>query len=134
MTSVDSDSFFSINTVSINMSSANGILSNCNQQELFLMSVRNGYSGSFLDFSGKACFSSLTDSGTVKTTRSVLVINPALDLSLGNPAITNNSSGQFSFQINISCTNNYNEVVTPEIVIICANTGVMTTQLGESTF
>ena len=134
MESTDSDSFFSINSVSINMSSQNGILSNCNQQELFRMSVKNGYSGSFLDFSGKAAYSSLSTSGIVKTTGSILVINPALDLSLGNPAISNGSSGQFAFQINLSATNNYNEVVTPEIVIICCNSGLISTQLGESTF
>jgi hypothetical protein len=134
MRSTESDSFFSINTVSINMSSQNGVLSNMNQEALFMMSVKNGYSGSFYDFSGQACFSSLSQSGVVKTTGSILVINPALDLSLGNASITNSSSGQFSFQINMSVTNNYSEIISPEIVIICANTGIITSQLGESTF
>jgi hypothetical protein len=134
MTSTDSDSFFSINTVSINMSTQNGILSNMNQQALFMMSAKNGYSGSYYDFSGQANYSSLSTSGKVATTGSVLVINPSLDLSLGSPQITNNSIGQFSFQINMSVTNNYSEDVMSEICIICANSGIITSSLGESTF
>ena len=134
MSSTDSDSFFTISGVSINMSTASEILSSCTQQDLYCMSVRNGYSGSFLEFSGKACQSTLNTitSNIVKTTGSILVINTAIDLSLGSVNITNNSIGQFTFQIKISCTNNYEEYLSPEIMIISCNQGLLTNQLGVS--
>jgi hypothetical protein len=68
----------------------------------------------------------------VKTTGSILVLNPAYDLSLGSADVTGGSIGQFSVQFQITVTNNYDTDVKPEIVMICANQGLITTQLGSS--
>ena len=46
--------------------------------------------------------------------------------------MTNGSIGQFSVQFQITVTNNYDTDIKPEIVLICANEGLLTTQLGSS--
>lgn len=144
-TSKDSDSFFTINSIAINMSNNSGVLSNCSAQELWRMSIRNGSTQSWSEFSGRATKSTMETfqpstgsvvaaytSNIIKTTGSILVIDPAYDLSLGNSEITNNSIGQYSMQFSISITNNYSEDVAPEIMLICCNSGLLSTQLGTS--
>jgi hypothetical protein len=144
MTSKDSDSFLTINAIGINMANSSGILSNCSQQELWRMSIRNGSTQNFSEFCGKAAKATLQSfayagtttnnftSNVVKTTGSILVLNPAYDLSLGSADVTGGSIGQFSVQFQITVTNNYDTDVKPEIVMICANQGLITTQLGSS--
>jgi hypothetical protein len=144
MNSTDSDSFFTINSIGINMANSSGILSNCSSQELWRMSIRNGSTQSWLEFSGKAAkatvqsFAVKTEdsanftSNVVKTTGSILILNPAYDLSLGSADVTGGSIGQFSVQFQITVTNNYDTAIKPEILLICANEGLLTTQLGSS--
>jgi hypothetical protein len=143
MNSTDSDSFLTIKSISINMANNSGILSNSSQQELWRMSIRNGSTQSFNEFSGKASNALLQTYNTLdpqviysnsvtNTIGSILVLDPAYDLSLGNPEITDGSIGQFSLQFKIRVQNNYSTDVQPEICLICANNGLITTQSGSS--
>jgi hypothetical protein len=129
----DTDSWFGINNISINMNNQSGLLSSASQHDLWRMSRSAGSQQSWPEFSGNTMFNNNeTGVGTlVKTTGSLLALSPSLHLSLP-PFLANGSLGQFSLQFNINVTNNYNESIQPEILLICCNAGVMTLQSGSA--
>jgi hypothetical protein len=136
MTAKDSNSFFKINSISLNLNNQSGLLSNCTPYDLWRMSVKNGSTQSWSEFSGQATYKD-TASGAgrlVSTTGSLLVINPAYDLSLPD-YLSCGSIGNYNFQYNISCTNTVSlagETISPELCTITANSGVFVSQQGQS--
>ena len=76
---------------------------------------------------------------TPVTTGSLLIINPAYDLSLPD-YITSGSLGNYNFQFTVGVTNQFTALpwdaavlgITPEIVTITVNSGIMSTQQGVS--
>jgi hypothetical protein len=129
----DSASFFTINSISINLNNQSGLLSSATQADLWRMSVNNNSTQSFAEFSGEANGSSalLGVPVVVPTTGSILIINPAKDLSLPD-YLSCSSIGQFNFQFRINVTNNYSTTITPEILVITANSGIFVNQAGSS--
>jgi hypothetical protein len=129
----DTDSWFSINNISVNLNNQSGLLSSASQNDLWRMSRSAGSHQSWPEFSGSAMFND-NETGVgklVKTTGSLLVLSPSLHLSLP-PFLANGSLGQFSLQFNINVTNNYSESIQPEILLICCNAGIMTLQAGSA--
>jgi len=138
----DANAFLPINSVSINFNNASGLLSSATRNDLWRMSRVNGCQQSWYEFSGKATKYSAAGDGvvtdanrliayTVATTGSLLLINPSRDLSL--PAyLSNGSLGQFNFQISLNVSNYSNANITPELVVITANSGVFSTIAGSS--
>jgi hypothetical protein len=133
----NSDSFFTINNISINLNNQSGLLSSANARELWTMSQDNNSSQSFAEFSGLQMINNnATGCGTiVPTTGSLLVLSPA-QLSLPS-FLSSGSVGNFNFQFQISVTNFYSDSqypngIQPEICIICANSGIFSTQQGTS--
>jgi hypothetical protein len=129
----DTSSFLTINNIRLNFNNSSGLLASATQQDLYEMSVRNGSAQSFYEWSG---ISQNNDqaSGLIKylpTTGSVLVINPSLDLSLPS-YLTASSLGQFQLQFNLQVTNQYPFQVTPEICVVCVNSGIFVTTQGTS--
>jgi len=129
----DSASFLTINQISINLNNQSGLLSSATQPDLWRISVNNCSTQSWAEFSGRAIGSNpLTGLPTNEyTTGSILVLNPAKDLSLPD-YLSCSSIGQFNFQFQINVTNNYSSSVTPEILVITANSGIFCTQAGSS--
>lgn len=130
----DSSTFLAIKKITVSLSNSQGLLSNAEQVDLWKMSVRNGSSQSFEEFSGLA--SSISDDGATPvrtlTTGSLLIINPALDLSLPS-YLSNGSIGQFNFTMNITYENIFTGTAfNPEVCVICCNSGTMTTVSGSS--
>jgi hypothetical protein len=133
MTNADSDSFFPITSVSVNLNNQSGLLSSCSPQQLWKLSVEAGSSQSYNEWRGvQNVNNNNTGAGSeIKTIGSLLVLSPAMALSL--PAMLSSGSiGQFQMQIQITCTNPYSTAITPEIVIICANSGIMVNASGSS--
>lgn len=147
----DSSSFLTIKKISINFNNSSGLLSSANQQQLYLMSYKNGSGQSFYEFNGYAknnytgvqfingagdivnttVDTTLVGKGTsVGTTGSMLVISP-IDLSLP-PYLSCGSLGQFNLTFTIDVYNQFNQAITPEICVITVNSGFFTTQLGSS--
>jgi hypothetical protein len=125
-------SFFTINGVSCNFNNASGLLSSYTSAQLWEASIAAGSNQSFTEWSGKALQNNVDGKGTVVgTTGSLLVINPSMLLSLPN-YLSCGSLGNFQFQIRLNVTNNYASAVSPEIVIITANSGIFVTQQGQS--
>jgi len=131
-TTADSDSFFKINSIQISLNNQSGLLSTATPYDLWRLSCEAGSSQSFLEFNGEALNNSATSVGSlVSTTGSLLVLSPSQCLSL--PAMLSSGSiGQFNFQITLNVTNPYGSTITPEIVIITANSGIMVNQNGSS--
>jgi len=126
-------SFLTINSVSINLNNQSGLLSSSSQYDLWRLSIKNGSTQSWLEFSGQSL---VNDNATgvgvlIPTTGSLLVLNPAYDLSLPD-YISCGSLGNYNFQFQCSVTNQYGFSIQPEIIVICVNSGIFTTQQGVS--
>lgn len=139
-TGLDPTTFFPITSVSVNFNNASGLLSSASQHQLYEMSRDNGVQQSWLEWSGRVnSYTSANDAPALTDVNvlsrlsagSVLAINPAKDLSL--PAyLSNGSIGQFNLQLNVSAINYSSVDITPEIVVICCNSGVFSTIAGSS--
>lgn len=129
----DSAGFLTINNISINLNNQAGLLSSAQPQDLWRISVNNHSTQSWAEFSGTANVSNGTNGlpTEVDTTGSILVINPAKDLSLPD-YLSCSSIGQFNFQFSINVTNKYAVNIQPEILVITANSGIFVTQAGSS--
>lgn len=129
----DSSSFLRINSISVNLNNTSGLLSSATAQDLWRISVNNHSTQSWAEFSGQASVANnATGIGSfVSTTGSLLILSPAYDLSLPD-YLSCGSIGQYNFQFNINVTNIDASPVTPEIVIICVNSGIFTTLSGSS--
>ena len=131
-TITDSSTFLAIKKITVSLSNSQGLLSNAEQVDLWKMSVRNGSSQSFEEFSGLASSGSGAKPERTLTTGSLLIINPALDLSLPS-FLSNGSIGQFNFTMNITYENIFTgKTFRPEVCVICCNSGTMTTISGSS--
>ncbi len=137
MTINDPNAFFQVNNISINLNNQSGLLSSASAYDLWRLSVKNGSTQSWREFSGVAnVATAATGTGSnINTTGSLLVINPAYDLSLPD-YITCGSLGNYNFQFQIGATNTLSPAggaaITPEICVIAVNSGIMTTQQGVS--
>jgi len=129
----DSSTFLKINSISVNLNNTSGLLSSATAQDLWRISVNNHSTQSWAEFSS---FTNNADNATgvgsqITTTGSLLVLSPAYDLSLPD-FLSSGSIGQYNFQFSINVTNNNGSTITPEICIICVNSGIFTTVAGSS--
>jgi hypothetical protein len=125
------DGFLSVAGVSITFNNQSGLLASANVSNLYNISKSNGSNQSFYSFRGTAN-AVQTNAMTVPTLGSMIVINPAKDLSL-NGLLSNGSIGQFNVQITLTgVTNQYPFAVRPEGILMVLNEGFMVTQLGNS--
>jgi len=134
----DASAFLTINNISINLNNQSGLLSSASAYDLWRMSVKNGSTQSWAEFSGQASQSvplapaTINGGGhSIASTGSLLVINPAYDLSLPD-YITCGSLGNYNFQFQVNATNQFSSTISPEIIVVCVNSGIFTTQQGVS--
>lgn len=138
-----SDSFLPISGVNITFNNASGLLSTFSQQQLWRMSRKNGCKQSWLEWSGYASqlpapganpytAAQANAANVVGTCGGVLVIDPALDLSLQQPYLTDGSQGQFQLQMQLTYTNQSADTFNPEIVVVIFNSGLLSTVAGNS--
>lgn len=132
-TTSDTDSFMPISGVNITFNNRAGICSGMTTQNLYTTSRENGYNGSWLEFSGqaRATINSQNVTGIIYTSGSVLVLELGKDIPLG-PAESAGSQGNYTVQFNLTVTNNYSVAVTPEICLVCVNSGAFVIQDGSS--
>lgn len=128
----DPAGFLAITGISINLNNQSGLLSSASAYDLWKMSVRNGSTQSWAEFSGlsQKAVATAVNGVVVPTTGALLVINPAYDLSLPD-YISCGSLGNYNFQAQIGV---FNQLATmnPEIIIITVNSGIFSTQQGVS--
>jgi hypothetical protein len=125
-------SFLPIQNIVCNFNNASGLLSSATQVDLWKMSMRNGSSQNFNEFFGAASVSDGNGYGEqIPTTGAMLVINPTIDFGLPN-YLSAGSQGNYNFQFNLSVYNTQAYPITPELVLICVNSGIMVTSQGVS--
>ena len=129
----NTSSFLAIKNISVNFNNSSGLLATASQQDLYNLSVRNGSAQSFYEFCGQASTNDNATGGVtlVPTTGSVLVLNPCYDFSLPS-YLSASSLGQYQLQFNITLFNQFPDDIQPEIMIICCNSGLFSTQQGTS--
>jgi len=135
LTTYDADFFFVISNLNITFANKAGLLSGASQQQLYNMSTKNLLQEIYYEFVGKgvsATTDTLTGITTVPTIGSVIVIDPALDLSL-DLEYSNNSTGQFNMTFQCTIQNqtakNYNNF---NLYLVCINGGIFSTENGQS--
>ena len=131
-TSKNSDSFYTINSVSVNFNNVSGILSSATQQELWLLSQKAGSSQSWSEFSGSTNKSSATGlAGTIPTTGSILALQPAYSFNLPE-YLSASSLGSFNLQFAVTVKNQSAVSSAIEVVVITITSGYITTHQGTT--
>lgn len=134
MTTYDSNFFLTITESDFNFANRSGVLSSASQVDLYNMSVRNGLQMNYYEFSGEGVSNSPDgDPEIVPTIGSILVVDPANDLSIASE-YTNMSKGQFNMQFSIDVYNQTDQDITPTMYMICVSSDVFITERGTSRF
>ena len=128
-TTFDSSSFMCISNIVINFNNSSGLLSNFTQQDLWKLSVKGGSNQSWNAFSGFSYGNNATGSGEPVSTIGSLLVIPADQLSLPN-YLCSGSQGNFNVQYTVTCYNTQQIAVPVELVLICANSGIIISQQG----
>lgn len=140
--------FLPITSISVNLNNTSGLLSSATQADLYRISRNNHSKQTWDAFRGRGrvyscpkpastiASNTLETTGAmgyvdIATTGSILVLNPAYDLSIPD-YLSSGSLGAYNFQFSVTCENYNDYASTPEIVVICANSGVFSTIAGSS--
>jgi len=131
----DPATFLAIRQISVNLNNASGLLASATQNDLWRMSVKNGSNQTWAQFSGNASKVAPNYAGNgilqVATGGSLLVLDPALDLSLPD-YITDGSLGNYNLSITVYFANQTAQSFAPEVCLVCVNQGILTTVQGVS--
>ena len=124
-----------ITGISVNLNNSSGLLASATPQSLWAMSVKNGSKQTWAQFSGQSnAFATRTATNAgisvQPTTGSLLVLSPT-DLSLPD-YLAPGCIGSYNFQIRLSVAQYTGAAITPEIVVMCVNSGLFSTTAGSS--
>lgn len=135
MTIRDAEYGCAITGVSINLNNSSGLLSSATAQSLWALSVKNGSKQTWAQFSGQTnafITRNATNAGisAQATTGAILVLSPT-DLSLPD-YLAPGCIGSYNFQARVSVAQYTGASITPEIVVMCVNSGIFSTVAGSS--
>jgi hypothetical protein len=135
MTIHDAEYGCAITGISVNLNNSSGLLSTMNAQQLWALSVKNGSKQSWGQFSGQTNVFTTRNAtnagiGVQPTTGSLLVLSPT-DLSLPD-YLAPGCIGSYNFQAKITCAQHTGASITPEVVVMCVNSGIFVTTAGSS--
>jgi len=129
----DTDSFLAIRGISINFNNQSGILSTATPYDLYRYSVNAGSNQSFDEFYGLANRVGVAGLEPVPTTGSLLCLDFAEAIQLNDDFYASGSLGNFQFQFNLSCVNQFNsQDANWELVLITVNSGLFVCERGTS--
>ena len=134
-----SDFFLPITNLSISFNNRVSLLSQFSPSELYALSKRNGLKNvDFFQFLGSAQrYNAAQDSinaalNTLYLAGSIIIIDPARDLSISNPYISDASTGQFNLSWKADVKNNKATAVTFELVTLLFNSRMLLCSSGNS--
>lgn len=131
----DTDSFYPIESVSINFNNQSGILSSAQTTDLYRYSVENGSNQSWLEFYGNANVVDPTTNGgrSIRTSGSMLILEFGKDIQITEDFYAPGSLANINLQVRINVRNNTTDVNPPvEVVLITLNSGVFICERGTS--
>jgi hypothetical protein len=125
-TARDPDALCPLSNLSVSFNNRTSLLSGMSVDELYLMSKRNGLQNvDFYQFLGLASKpNDAFDAGAngvlndLYLAGSIILLNPARDLSISNPFVSNSSTGQFNFSWSANVTNNTDNQINVELVCV----------------
>lgn len=129
--SKNSDSFFTIKSISVNFNNVSGLLASCTPQELWLLSQKAGSSQAYNEFSGYNYAAGNNTGEWVPSTGSLLVLQPAFCFNLPD-YLSSSSLGSYNLQFDLTLYNQSNDNITPEIVVISVTSGYMSIHQGSA--
>lgn len=128
------DTFFSIESISVNWNNNSGLLSSASKQDLYYMSAKNGFEGSWAEWSGGPVQRMLGGSPVenLGTIGSVLCVEFGSDIGLDDlecPGML----GTYQLQYNVTVKNvNQTDAITPTLYTIVVSEGTFTIMENRS--
>jgi hypothetical protein len=120
------DSYMSINGVRVNWNNQNALLSNASQQQLYDISRKNGFDGSWLDWSAGDVYAEFgSQSQRINGIGSVLCLEMGVDIGLKDDECPG-MIGTYNLQVELDVTNKSQSTLTPTLYIITVINGVFT--------
>jgi hypothetical protein len=135
------DCYATIKSVSINFNNSSNLCSNFTPQMLWKMSREASSTQSWNEFSGQAMYSpALNTSGiaqqkpvVIGTTGSVVCLKFGEHIALSESWLAPGSMGNYNFQCSVEASNLTGaNMTTVELCVIMVNSGVFTSQAGQS--
>lgn len=132
-TAFTTDTFMNIQNISLNWNNRNGILASANSFQLYQISVKNGFQGSFTQWDG---YSGFTKPGTpigVKDSGCGSCV--ALDLGSDVPLSPSDSPSllsQSQLSVQVTYRNLTDETINCELDILVINSGVLIKSLNDT--
>jgi len=141
-TASDPDAFLPISDISLQVFNQAGILASATQQDIYRYARESGYTGTYLDFSGRAVkYSAPVAVGAnvhaprvIRTSGSILCLEFGRHIPLESwyaPGSLTNTSLQYTITVN-NYTANAITTGTHELVLVVQNSGIMTVSKGTS--
>jgi hypothetical protein len=127
-TFTSTDSYFGIRSISVNWNNNSGLLSAASTQDLYEISVKNGYEGSLTQWSGGPVSRFLGGAAPVYhgTSGSVLCLEMGTDIGLG-PGECPGMLGTYQLQLRVDAVNvNTVDAITPTLYVIVISEGTLT--------
>ena len=126
LTFTDTDTFLSIEKISVNWANNSGLLSNASKQDLYEMSRRNGCNMNWRDWSGEATFfNSGSTIQQINGAGSVLAVEFGTDIAL-RPEEAPGQNGTYQLQMEVTVTNRSASAITPALYVVISNEGTFT--------
>jgi hypothetical protein len=127
-TFTSTDTYFGIRSISVNWNNNSGLLSAASTQDLYEISVKNGYEGSLSQWSGGPVSRMLGGAATAYygTSGSVLCLEMGTDIALG-PGECPGMLGTYQLQLRVDAINaNTVDAITPTLYVIVISEGTLT--------
>ncbi len=127
------DTFFQINSISVQFMNKSGLLASATAQQLYLMSRKNHCNMNWTQWSGGPAQSSgIGGTLSVSTVGSIVCIEFATDIGLDSLDAPG-KLGQFMIQVNADCTNISGRTITPTMYLVPILEGTFTIpELGRA--
>lgn len=128
LTFTDTDTFLSIEKISINWANNSGLLSNATKFDLFEMSQKNGCNLNWRDWSAEGSpYNSGQTVTQINGVGSVLAVEFGTDIGLGSDEAPG-MNGTYQLQMEVTVTNRSSASITPTLYVVISNEGTFTIQ------
>jgi Major capsid protein V20 C-terminal domain/Sputnik virophage major capsid protein 1st domain len=126
LTFLDTDTFLSIESISINWANNSGLLSSATKFDLYQMSKKNGCALNWRDWSGESSpYNSGSTVSAISGVGSILAIEFGTDIGLRSEEAPG-MNGTYQLQLSVNVTNRSAASITPTLYVVVVNEGVFT--------
>lgn len=128
----NTDTFAPINNINIQLNARSGLMASASQVQLYEMSVKNGCSLSYTQWTGGPVYTPGTFASRYGTVGSIVCIDPAVDLGLGSLE-SDGKNMQTTFQVNVSLSSLIPGLTNYTLYVVVVNEGVFSIHKTQCT-